>query len=206
MQTSQFGRGEIARREGTKLTAYQDSAGVWTIGVGHTSAAGEPKVTKGMKISAWDADQILSRDLRAVEATVASAVKVSLNQNEFDALVSFVFNVGGGAFKGSTLLRKLNAGDRVGAADQFLVWNKITRGGKKVALAGLTSRREAERRQFLNKQQPAAPPQPVQDAPKPAAPTPEPPKPQPAPAPKPAAKPGLLAMIINAILKLFGRK
>lgn len=206
MQTSQFGRGEIARREGTKLTAYQDSAGVWTIGVGHTSAAGAPKVTKGMKISAWDADQILSRDLRAVEATVASAVKVSLNQNEFDALVSFVFNVGGGAFKGSTLLRKLNAGDRVGAADQFLVWNKITRGGKKVALAGLTSRREAERRQFLNKQQPAAPPQPVQDAPKPAAPTPEPPKPQPAPASAPAAKPGLLAAIINAILKLLGRR
>lgn len=191
MQTSSFGRGEIARREGTVLTAYKDSAGVLTIGVGHTSAAGQPKVTAGMKISAWEADQILTRDLRDVEATVAKAVKVPLNQNEFDALVSFVFNVGGTAFKGSTLLRKLNAGDRAGAADQFLVWNKITKGGKKVALAGLTTRRQDERRQFLNKQMPegAYPAtQPAQEAPKPV-PVPQSPPPEPAPQASPAPAP-----------------
>lgn len=149
MQTSPFGRGEIARREGTVLTAYLDSVGVWTIGTGHTSAAGEPKVVKGMKITAWEADQILTRDLAAVERAIAAAVKVPLNQNEVDALVSLVFNIGAGAFAKSTLLRKLNAGDRAGAADQFLVWNKGTVNGKKVELRGLTIRRQDERKQFL---------------------------------------------------------
>ncbi|PWJ76387.1 lysozyme [Pseudaminobacter salicylatoxidans] len=149
MRTSQSGRGDIARREGTVLTAYQDSAGIWTIGTGHTSAAGAPKVVKGMKISAWEADQILTRDLAAVEGQVSAAVKVPLNQNEFDALVSLCFNIGGGAFKNSTLVRKLNAGDRAGAANQFLVWNKITKNGKKVELRGLTIRRQDERKQFL---------------------------------------------------------
>ena len=149
MQTSPAGRGAIARREGTVLTAYQDSAGIWTIGTGHTSAAGEPKVTKGMKITAMYADKILSNDLAAVEKAVNSAVKVPLNQNEFDALVSLCFNIGGTAFRKSTLVRKLNAGDRKGAADQFLVWNKVTVNGKKVALRGLTARRQDERYQFL---------------------------------------------------------
>lgn len=203
MQTSQFGRGEIARREGTILTAYRDSAGILTIGTGHTSAAGEPKVTAGLKITAWEADQILTRDLRAVEATVAGAVKVPLNQNEFDALVSLVFNIGGGAFKSSTLLKKLNAGDRAGAADQFLVWNKITKNGKKVALAGLTTRRHDERRQFLNKQQPAGA-QTVKEAPSPA---PAPQSPPAVPAPQ-ASKPsgGLWALILSILSKLFARK
>lgn len=148
MQTSSKGRGAIARREGTVLTAYLDSAGIWTIGTGHTSAAGEPKVTKGMKITAMYADKILSNDLAAVEKSVKSAVKVPLNQNEFDALVSLCFNIGGTAFRKSTLVRKLNAGDRKGAADQFAVWNKVTVNGKKVAIKGLTARRQDERYQF----------------------------------------------------------
>lgn len=149
MKTSPAGRAAIARREGNLLTAYQDSKGIWTIGVGHTSAAGDPKVTKGLKITAAQSDEILSRDLAGVEKTINRAIKVPLNQNEFDALVSFVFNVGGAAFRNSSLLRKLNAGDRQGAADQFLVWNKITKGGKKVVLDGLTRRRKEERVQFL---------------------------------------------------------
>ncbi|KAB2779420.1 lysozyme [Brucella anthropi] len=149
MKTSTAGRKLIEQREGVELTAYKDSAGIWTIGVGHTSAAGAPKVTPGMKITAAEASEILSRDLATFEAAVASAVKVPLNQNEFDALVSFAFNVGAGAFKSSTLLKRLNAGDRQAAADQFLVWNKITINGKKKALKGLTIRRGAERKQFL---------------------------------------------------------
>ncbi|MCH4540216.1 lysozyme [Ochrobactrum sp. A-1] len=149
MKTSTAGRKLIEQREGVELTAYKDSAGIWTIGVGHTSAAGAPKVTPGMKITAAEASEILSRDLATFEAAVSSAVKVPLNQNEFDALVSFAFNVGAGAFKSSTLLKRLNAGDRQAAADQFLVWNKITINGKKQALKGLTIRREAERKQFL---------------------------------------------------------
>lgn len=149
MKTSEEGRKLIEQREGVELTAYKDSAGILTIGVGHTSAAGAPKVVAGMRITAAQASEILSRDLVTFETAVSSAVKVPINQNEFDALVSFAFNVGAGAFKGSTLLKRLNAGDRKAAADQFLVWNKITVNGKKQTLKGLTTRREAERKQFL---------------------------------------------------------
>src|SRR5881397_2781928 len=109
MQTSPAGRAAITRREGNKLTAYADSVGVWTIGVGHTSVAGPPKVTKGMTITAAQSDEILARDLSGVEASVDAMVKVPLNQNEFDALVSLVFNIGAGAFKGSSVLKNLNA-------------------------------------------------------------------------------------------------
>lgn len=195
MKTSPSGRAAIAAREGCILTAYQDSVGVWTIGAGHTSAAGAPKVTKGLKITAAQADAILSRDLAAVEAAVNGVVKVALNQNEFDALVSLTFNIGNGAFKGSTLLRKLNAGDRAGAADQFLVWNKGTVSGKKVEIKGLTVRREAERRQFLR---PAA-----TGAVSPAPVTPQPITLKPAPA-KPAVPPApknwLLAFLIDVFV------
>jgi lysozyme len=146
MRTSSAGRAAIKQREGVVLTAYLDSVGVWTIGVGHTSAAGSPKVTPGMKISAAQADEILSRDLGIFERAVSAAVRVPLNQNEFDALVSLAFNIGGGAFAKSTLVKRLNAGDRRGAADAFLMWNKA--GGK--TLKGLTNRRVAERKQFLS--------------------------------------------------------
>lgn len=149
MKTSSQGRALIEQREGVVLSAYKDSAGIWTIGVGHTSAAGAPKVTAGMKITAAEASEILSRDLATFEAAVSSAVKVPLNQNEFDALVSLAFNIGTGAFKGSTLLKRLNAGDRQAAAEQFLVWNKITVNGQKKTLQGLVNRRQAERKQFL---------------------------------------------------------
>lgn len=146
MKTSSSGRAAIAAREGNVLTAYQDSVGIWTIGVGHTAAAGSPVPKAGMKITSAESDAILSRDLAKFEASVSNAVKVPLNQNEFDALVSLAFNIGGGAFSNSTLVRKLNAGDRAGAAQQFLVWNKA--GGR--VLNGLVKRRESERRQFLN--------------------------------------------------------
>jgi len=155
MQTSPAGRTAIARREGNVLTAYTDSVGVLTIGVGHTSVAGPPKVTRGLKITAAQSDQILARDLASVEKSVSSAVKVPLNQNEFDALVSLVFNIGAGGFKGSSVLKNLNAGNRAAAADSMLAWNKGTVGGKKVVLKGLATRRTDERAQFLTK--PVAP-------------------------------------------------
>jgi lysozyme len=146
MITSPAGRKAITEREGNKLTAYQDGGGVWTIGVGHTSAAGEPTVTKGMKITAAQSDEILSRDLKDVEKAVLKGLKVPVTQNQFDALVSLAFNIGNTAFAKSTLLKKLNAGDRAGAADQFLVWNKDN--GKVVQ--GLVNRRRSERLQFLS--------------------------------------------------------
>ena len=184
MRTSSAGRAAIARREGNVLTAYLDSVGVWTIGVGHTSVAGPPRVTKGLKITAAQSDEILQRDLASVEASVSAMVKVPLNQNEFDALVSLVFNIGAGGFKGSSVLRNLNAGNRRGAADSMLAWNKGTIGGKKVVLKGLANRRAEERAQFLSRAPASA-------------------KPTPKPAAEPAA--GLLAAIFNLIKRLFGK-
>lgn len=146
MVTSPAGRKAITQREGNELTAYRDSVGILTIGVGHTSAAGLPTVKAGMKITAAESDEILSHDLKTFEKGVRDAVKVSLGQNEFDALVSLAFNIGVGAFSGSTLVKKLNAGDRAGAAAQFGVWVKA--GGR--TIKGLVTRREAERKQFLS--------------------------------------------------------
>lgn len=146
MKTSAAGRAAIKQREGVVLSAYKDSVGILTIGVGHTSAAGPPTVYKGMKITAAQADEILSRDLAIFEKGVSQAVKVPLSQNEFDALVSFAFNVGVGAFQKSTLVKELNKGNRYGAANELLRWNKA--GGK--VLKGLTNRRKAERDQFLD--------------------------------------------------------
>lgn len=144
MKTSDRGIALIKAHEGLRLTAYTDPVGVWTIGYGHTTAAGPPKVERGMKITEAGADAILRQDLAKFERYVLDAVKVPLNQNEFDALVSFTFNLGPGNLRSSTLLRKLNAGDRAGAADEFLKWTRA--GGK--TLPGLVKRREAERALF----------------------------------------------------------
>jgi lysozyme len=142
METSKEGMKILELREGIRLKAYKDSVGILTIGVGHTSMAGKPMVVPGMVITQDQCDEIFARDIKPVETTVNNLVKVPLTQNQFDALVSFVFNIGGGAFSKSTLLRKLNEKDYAGAADQFLVWVKQPE---------LTGRRKNERAQFLKK-------------------------------------------------------
>ena len=144
MRISDAGIDFLHRWEGCFLKAYRDVKGVWTIGYGHTSAAGNPRVTSGMVITQERADAIFKADLRKFEAYVDEWVKVPLTQNQYDALVSFVYNVGPGNFKGSTLLRKLNAKDYSGAADEFLKWNKS--GGR--FIQGLANRRAAERQLF----------------------------------------------------------
>lgn len=199
MRTSSAGRAAITKHEGVRLAAYPDPASKgepFTIGVGHTSRAGPPKVTKGMKITRAQADEILSRDLAAFEAAVSKAVKVPLNQNEFDALVSLAFNIGAGAFAKSTLVKKLNAGDRAGAANAFLSWNKAA--GK--VMKGLTKRREDERRLFLSRADaPKAPAEPVEPS-KPAVPIPVPPEPTITPTPPAGRAKGIWALIIAALL------
>ncbi len=145
MKISESGIALLKRFEGLELEAYQDIAGIWTIGYGHTG----PDVQPGMKISERDAEELLRRDLKPREQAVASATKASLNQNEFDALVSFVYNVGANAFRGSTALKRLNKGDRIGAADALTWWNKATVGGVLREVLGLTRRRAAERALFL---------------------------------------------------------
>ena len=145
MRTGDAGVALIKRFEGLELEAYQDSVGIWTIGYGHTSAAGTPEVKPGMRVTEEEAEAILRQDLQKFERDVDGAVKVDLNQNEFDALVSFTFNVGIGNLKSSTLLRKLNRDDRIGASEEFPRWNKA--GGR--VLTGLVRRRAAEKALFL---------------------------------------------------------
>jgi lysozyme len=126
--------------EGCRLTAYQDVAGVWTIGYGHTG----PEVSTGLTITKDQAAQLLQNDVASAAACVNQAVALALNQDEFDALVDFVFNIGRGAFQGSTMLRDLNSGDFADAAEQFDKWDHA--GGKVVA--GLLRRRQAEQALF----------------------------------------------------------
>jgi GH24 family phage-related lysozyme (muramidase) len=142
VKISEAGLSLIKSFEGCVLTAYLDAVGIWTVGYGHTG----PSVHRGLTITQKLAEDILAQDVRRFELGVLNNVKVNLNQNEFDALVSFSFNVGVNALKNSTLLRLLNDGaDRSIVAAEFLRWNK---GGDKV-LEGLTRRRQAEKALFL---------------------------------------------------------
>ena len=129
----------IKEFEGCKLTAYLDSVGVPTIGYGHTKG-----VKIGLRCIQEEADAWLLEDLKDAETCVNEAVTVPLRQNEFDAIVSFVFNFGCTKFRGSTLLRKLLDSDYDGAALEFRRWDRA--GGQ--VLAGLTRRRAAEERLF----------------------------------------------------------
>lgn len=140
MQISQKGIDLIKHFEGVRLNAYQDSVGVWTIGYGHTKG-----VHAGMKITETEAENFLKQDLATFEAGVSNLVKVSVNQDQYDALVSFAFNLGLGTLTGSTLLHKLNAKDYHGAAEEFGKW---VHAGHQV-LPGLVSRRKAEEELFL---------------------------------------------------------
>lgn len=146
MQTSEKGIALIKEFEGCKLTAYQDSVGVWTIGYGWTQPVDGKPIRAGMTIKQETAERLLKTGLVSYESDVSRLVKVGLTQGQYDALVSFTYNLGARSLSTSTLLRKLNAGDYAGAADEFLLWNKA--GGK--VLNGLTRRREAERALFLS--------------------------------------------------------
>lgn len=141
MQTSDAGRAMIAGFEGLRLTAYRCPAGVLTIGYGHTG----PDVKPGLVITQQQAENLLAADLARFERGVSEmCAGLSLTQGQFDALVSFAYNLGLGALAGSTLMRLLRAGDVQGAARQFDRWNKA--GGK--VLPGLVKRRAAERDLF----------------------------------------------------------
>jgi len=130
----------IKQWEGLRLAAYKDAAGVWTIGYGHTRAAGHPIPHAGMTISETEAESLLASDLRQYERAVQEAVHVPLHDNQFAALVSFCYNVGPGAFAQSTLCKKLNQGDYDAVPLELAKWTRA--GGKK--LKGLVNRRAAE--------------------------------------------------------------
>lgn len=131
----------VKRWEGCRLTAYLCPAGVWTIGWGETG----PDVVRGVVWTQKQADDRLASRLREFGGRVDALVTVPLKAHEMAALVSLAYNIGVGAFRGSTLLKKLNAGDRVGASQQFLRWNRA--GGR--VMQGLTNRRMSERALFV---------------------------------------------------------
>lgn len=138
--TSKAGIDLIKKWEGCRTNSYKCPAGVWTIGYGHTATA-----KPNMLISHQQAEELLREDLSKFEAAVIESVKVPLTQNQFDALVSFAYNVGATAFKRSTLLVRANAKQPYAAAKQFRRW--VTANGKE--LPGLVKRREEEEALFV---------------------------------------------------------
>jgi lysozyme len=131
--------------EGLKLDAYQDVAGIWTIGYGHIKG-----VTPGMHLTPQEASQTLMDDLASAEAAVDSATSaVETNDNAFAAMVALAFNIGNANFRQSTVLREHIAGNYTQAADAFLMWNKAKVDGVLRPVTGLINRRTAERELYL---------------------------------------------------------
>lgn len=184
MKTSTAGRRFIEKWEGLYLKTYNDGVGVATIGYGHTTAAGPPKVYYGQTITQQEADSILAADLAKVEAEVTRMIKGELNQNQFDALISFQFNTG--KLAESTLLKKLNAGQYDAVPTELMKWDHA--GGRQ--MEGLTRRRRAEGVLWMSAPTVPAPP----DVPKPE---PIPPAPQSVP------QPNWLLQLITAIINLL---
>lgn len=149
MQASNNGIELIKRFEGCSLTAYPDpgTGGTpWTIGYGWTGNVDGKPIRPGMKIDQATADRLLRTGIVSYDQAVSKMLKLSVTQNQYDALVSLAYNIGTRALSTSTLMKKLNAGDYGGAADEFLRWNKS--GGK--VMPGLSNRRGAERALFLS--------------------------------------------------------
>lgn len=149
MKINQAGLSLIKEFEGFRAKAYQDSAGVWTIGYGTTAAAGvgiDPK--QGMTITEAQAESYLHAAIDKFAAQIIPMIKRPATDNQFSAFLSLAYNIGPGAFGKSSALRKFNDGDEAGAANAILLWNKA--GGK--VLAGLKRRRAAERALFLTPQ------------------------------------------------------
>lgn len=130
----------LSQEEGRRYVAYLDTNKVWTICDGHTGRASGTLVKRGDKATDELCDKMLREDLVVIESAVRRCIRVPITQGQFDALVVFSFNVGPGAFCGSTLVKKLNAGDCLGAAKEFIRWRH---GG-----AGLIHRRKRERLKF----------------------------------------------------------
>ncbi len=141
MDLSPVGREALEKREGCRLEAYRDSVGVWTIACGVTTASGLIKVTPGLRITEAQADDLNARAFSKYAGYVRAAIgDKPIQQHQFDAFVSIVFNIGPGGFQGSTFLRKFMAGDPKGCADAILLWKKP---------AEIIPRRQAEADQFL---------------------------------------------------------
>lgn len=129
----------ITKEEGARNKAYKDSKGLWTIGVGHLIKSDEQHLINAT-LTNEQVEDLLKNDLKWCSEAVESSVKVPLTQKQFDALYSLCFNIGGTAFKNSTVVKRINAGDLKGAADAIEMWNKP---------AVLINRRKREKALFL---------------------------------------------------------
>ena len=143
MRVSYKGVNLIKQFEGCRLEAYRDPVGIWTIGYGHTEG-----VKQSHKITQHQAEILLEVDLEEFEDYVNEYVTSSLNQNQFDALVSWVYNLGPGNMRNSTMLKVLNEGKYDEVPYQIKRWNKA--GGQ--VLRGLVRRRDAEAELFEGKE------------------------------------------------------
>lgn len=135
-KVSQRGLDLLKRFEGLRLTAYQDSGGVWTIGYGHTG----PDVVRGRIITSTEAEALFEADIRRFERGVENSLARHATQNQFDAMVSLAYNIGIHAFRSSTLLQHFNRGDDEGVVREWTRWNKVGN----TELLGLTRRRAHE--------------------------------------------------------------
>lgn len=142
---SEEAKAELVKWEGGhQLRAYKDLAGVWTIGAGLTASSGVVNPKQEGTITHARAVELFDSAIKKYEATVNNLVKVELNDNQYGALVSFCYNVGQGAFRNSTLLKKLNAGDYAAVPGEMRKWVMGTVNGKKQRVQGLVNRRDAE--------------------------------------------------------------
>ncbi|MEM1396766.1 MAG: lysozyme [Pseudomonadota bacterium] len=144
MRTGETGLNLIKGYEGLRMSAYYTPNEEWTVGYGHTSSA-----RHGMSVSEMEAEQLLRQDISPIEQVISETVRAPLNQNEHDAIVSLIFNIGVENWRNSTALRKLNEGDKLAAANAFEMWTKARVNGELVALDGLVRRRAAEKSLFL---------------------------------------------------------
>lgn len=163
LKTSEKGKELIKQFEGVVYKVYLDVAGYKTVGVGHLVKPSE-KYSIGQRVTPEEVDRLLTEDLKIAEYTILKNVSVPLNQNQFDALVSLVFNIGASRFKESSVLRNLNAGNYSKAADCFLLFTKIRKGGKLVPSKGLQRRRQAERALFLTPVEEPSEPMPAENS------------------------------------------
>ncbi|MEM8773071.1 MAG: lysozyme [Pseudomonadota bacterium] len=144
MRTGDTGLNLIKGYEGLRMSAHYAPSEQWTVGYGHTGSA-----RHGMSVTEGDAERLLREDVKPIEQLLADTVRAPLNQNEHDALVSLIFNIGEENWKRSTVLRKLNAGDKIGAANAFELWTKAFVNNELASLDGLVRRRAAEKSLFL---------------------------------------------------------
>ena len=145
LSLSVAGGAAIKMFEGTKTEAYQDVANVSTICTGHIKG-----VYKGQKASLSQCEEWFKEDTSNAGKRVAKLVKQPITQAQYDALISFTFNLGSGSLAKSTLLKKINAGQCVAAGNEFMKWNKVKVRGKLVPSKGLTKRREYEKNLWLS--------------------------------------------------------